>query len=114
MHEYSLVGALVERVEAEARQRGAVAIRRVVVSLGELAGVEAELFRTAFETFRPGAAWERAALELTAYPARWSCPSCGRAFARGEVLSCATCRRPALMDERSGALLLETIELEVP
>lgn len=114
MHEYSLVGALVERVEAEARERRAVAIRRVVVSLGELAGVEPELFRTAFETFRSGAAWEGATLELTVTPARWSCPSCGQAFGRGEVLSCKECHRPARMDERSGALMLEAIELEVP
>jgi hydrogenase nickel incorporation protein HypA/HybF len=114
MHEYSLVDALVERVEAEARQRGAVAIRRVVVSLGELAGVEPELFRSAFEFFRPRAAWERATLELTAYPARWSCPSCGSEFSRGQVLRCGACQRPARMDERSGALLLESIELEVP
>jgi hydrogenase nickel incorporation protein HypA/HybF len=114
MHEYSLVQSLVGRVEQEVRSRGAVAVHRVSVTVGELAGVEPDLFRTAYELFRAGTACERAALELISYPARWTCPGCGATFERGEVLRCRRCDRPAQMDERSGALLLERIELEVP
>ena len=114
MHEYSLIEALVRRVEEEARRRDAVAIHAVKVSLGELAGVDPELFRTAYEMFRAGTMCERAALEVVAFPARWSCPSCGQTFARGEVLRCRPCDRPAQMDAKSDALLLEAIDLEVP
>ena len=114
MHEYSLVEALVRRVEEEARRRQAVAVHGVKVSLGELAGVDPELFRTAYDTFRAGTLCEGAALEVAAFPARWSCPSCGRAFARGEVLRCADCQRPAQLDAKSDALLLEAIDMEVP
>ncbi len=114
MHEYSLVEALVRRVEEEARRRDAVAVHGLKVTVGELAGVDPELFRTAYETFRAGTVCERAALELVAVPARWSCPSCDKTFARGDVLRCAGCDRPARLDERSDALLLEAIDLEVP
>jgi hydrogenase nickel incorporation protein HypA/HybF len=114
VHEYSLVEALVRRVEAEARSRSAVAVHGLTVSIGELAGVDPELFRTAYETFRAGTICEATPLTVHAVPAAWSCPACGRAFAQGEPLRCAGCDRPARMSERSDALLLESIDLEVP
>jgi hydrogenase nickel incorporation protein HypA/HybF len=114
MHEYSLVEALVRRVEEEARRRQALAIHGLKVSIGELAGVDPELFRTAYETFRVGTLCERASLEVVCRPAVWSCPACGKAFAKGEVLRCAPCDRPARLTERSDELLLESIDLEVP
>jgi hydrogenase nickel incorporation protein HypA/HybF len=114
MHEYSLVMSLVQRVEEEARARRAVAVHLVKVSVGELSGVEPELFRAAYETFREGTICERAALEVATWPASYSCPGCGRVFARGEVLRCPTCDRPAQADARGEALLLDAIEMEVP
>ena len=114
MHEYSLVEALVERVEAEARARRATAVHRVVVSVGELSGVDPELFRTAYETFRAGTLCQDAPLELRQVEADWRCPSCRRAIARGGALSCPACGRPAELASGSGDILLETVEMEVP
>jgi len=114
MHEYSLVEALMRRVEDEARHRQALAIHGLKVSLGELAGVDPELFRTAFETFRQGTACEKATLELVRHPARWSCPRCGRVFAQGELLRCEACGQPARLDPNSDALILESVDMEVP
>jgi Zn finger protein HypA/HybF involved in hydrogenase expression len=54
MHEYSLVAALVERVEEEARRVGASAVERIQVRIGDQAGVERQLFATAFDTFKHG------------------------------------------------------------
>ena len=114
MHEYSLVEALVRRVEEEARQRSAIAIHGLRVTIGELSGVEPELFRTAYETFREGTLCEKTPLEIVRCPADWACPSCGRTFAAGDVLRCERCDRPARLGERSQALLLESIDMEVP
>jgi hydrogenase nickel incorporation protein HypA/HybF len=114
MHEYSLVMSLVRRVEEEARSRQATAVHRVKVSVGELAGVEPELFRTAYETFREGTICEHAVLEIATWPASYRCPGCGRGFAPGDVLRCPACDRPAQADARSEALLLDAIEMEVP
>lgn len=114
MHEVSLVEGLVRRVEQEARRRSALAVHGVRISLGELAGVDPELLRTAYETFRAGTACASAALEIVSVPASWSCPACGKAFARGEVLRCGACDRPAVMNAAGDALVLEAIELEVP
>lgn len=114
MHEYSLIQSLVARVEVEARARSAVAVHRVVVKVGELSGVDPELFRTAFETFRAGTGCERAELEMLRVEAAWRCPACRRQIEKGAVLACPGCGAPAALDEGSDAIVLETIEMEVP
>ncbi len=114
MHEYSLVEALIRRVEDEARRRNALAVHGLKVSLGELAGVDPELVQTAFETFRQGTLCERTALEVVRCPAQWACPRCGRGFAHGDVLQCEPCGEPARLTEKSDALLLESIDMEIP
>jgi hydrogenase nickel incorporation protein HypA/HybF len=114
MHEYSLVEALMRRVEDEAQRRHALAIHGLKVSLGELAGVDPELFHTAYDTFRQGTMCEKAPLEVVRHPARWSCPRCARDFARGELLRCEACGVPARLDPNSDALILESVDMEVP
>jgi hydrogenase nickel incorporation protein HypA/HybF len=114
MHEYSLVEALVRRVESEARSRGALAVHGLRVSVGELSGVDPELFATAYDTFRAGTVCAGAELALVRVPAAWRCPSCGGAIARGEPLRCAACRVPAELVPGGDALSLDAIDLEVP
>ncbi len=114
MHEYSLVEALVRRVEAEARKRRAVAVHKLSVRVGELAGVDPDLFLTAYETFREGTLCAEAALALSRVPATWSCPACKKPIARDAILRCASCGEPARLDDGGDALMLDGIEMEVP
>ncbi len=114
MHEYSLVEALVERVKEEAERRGAVAVHRLEVRMGELSGVDPELFVTAYETFRHGTICECTPLALTRVAATWSCPACGRAILRGSALRCPGCKEPARLDAGGDSLTLDRIEMEVP
>jgi hydrogenase nickel incorporation protein HypA/HybF len=112
VHEYSIVQDLLHRVEAEARQRGASAVGRVRVALGELSGVDPELLASAYEVFRERTICAAAPLEIHAVPARWVCASCGRAFVRGEALRCLPCRTPARL-AAGDEIVLEQIEMEV-
>ena len=114
MHEYALVEALVRRVEEEARKRQALAVHGLSVRVGELAGVDPELFQTAYETFRAGTICARAPLTVRKVAASWSCPRCHRPLARGEVLTCPDCDAPARLDDGGDALTLDGIDLEVP
>ena len=114
MHEYSLVEALVRRVEEEAGRRSAVAVHALRVRVGELSGVDPELFRTAYETFREGTLCASASLEVRHVAATWSCPRCRAPIPRGAVLTCRTCDVPARLDEGSDALTLDAIDMEVP
>lgn len=113
MHEYSLVQSLVERVEAEARRRRAVAVHRLTVRIGELSGVDPELFQTAYDTFREGTICAAAPLVLERVAASWSCPRCRTRIPRGAALRCAACDLPARLDEGGDALMLNGIEMEV-
>ena len=112
MHEYSLIQSLVERVEAEAAARSASAVHRLSVRIGEHAGVDVDLFKTAYLTFRERTVCERAALDVVMVPVEWACPACGRSIERGEVLRCPDCTTPARLiagDE----IILDRIEMEV-
>ena len=64
MHEYSIVASLVERVEQVAATHPGATVRRVHVRIGELAGVELTLLRTAYETFRERTVCDAAELAL--------------------------------------------------
>jgi hydrogenase nickel incorporation protein HypA/HybF len=112
MHEYSLVSAMVERVEREARARQAVAVSRLSVRIGALSGVEPELLASAFTLCRQGLL-AAAELEIRRSEAVWTCPACGEPVAAGGVLRCAACDVPARLAS-GDEILLERIEMEVP
>jgi len=113
MHEYSLVQALLDRVEREARARDATGVHRVMVRIGSMGGVEPALFATAFELGRIGTICERAELVLKTEDVRWECHACGFDIPQGNALVCPRCGWPARM-VGGDALLLEGLELEVP
>ena len=112
MHEYSIVASLLERVEAEARNRGATAVHHVRVRIGELSGVEPDLVAAAYELFRERSVCAAADLEIVPEAAAWACPRCGGQIASGEILKCPACALPARLAS-GGDILLERIEMEV-
>ena len=113
MHEYAIVQALLAQVEQEARARNALAVRRLAVRIGELSGVEPELFASAWEVCRDRSVCDGAELVVERVPAQWVCPVCATSIARGAVLSCPACGASARL-AHGDELVLERIELEVP
>ncbi len=112
MHEYSIVRALLQRVEEEARARHATAVHRLTVRIGELSAVEPELLSTAFAAYRDGTVCRDAGLDLERVPARWVCRSCSRPMERGAVLRCERCGAPGRL-EAGDEIVLASIEMEV-
>jgi hydrogenase nickel incorporation protein HypA/HybF len=113
MHEYSIVASLIDRVQQEAAAHGGARVHRLHVKIGELSGVEVDLLKTAFDTFRERTICEGAEMKIDTVAPSWACPSCKRTVARGAILRCDTCGRPARMiagDE----IILERIEMEAP
>jgi hydrogenase nickel incorporation protein HypA/HybF len=111
MHEYSIVQALLERVDREARAHRATHVHRVCVSIGDLAGVEVELLRTAFDTIRHRTVCEEAQLDVHRVPAQWECTACGAPIATGRALCCPSCGARARL--RTGdEIMLDRIEME--
>ena len=112
MHEYSIVSALLDRVEREAVAHGASRVDRITVSLGEMSGVETELLATAFEMARQKTLCETADLEIRQVPASWVCSVCGKEMVRGALLQCDNCGAPGRLAS-GDEILLERIEMEV-
>ncbi|MEV0535790.1 hydrogenase maturation nickel metallochaperone HypA [Kitasatospora sp. NPDC050463] len=93
MHEMSIATAVVEQVEAAAREHGAVAVEKVRLQVGELAGVVPSALEFCFELACAGTRLEGAVLETEAVPARARCTPCGVEWAVGMPpdLGCPQC-----------------------
>jgi hydrogenase nickel incorporation protein HypA/HybF len=113
MHEYSIVQALVDRVDAEVTARHATSVQSLSIRIGELSGVDPDLLTTAYQTFRERTICQGAELYLTIVPARWSCEHCGQRIAAGSVLRCDICGSAARLAE-GDEIMLDRIEMEVP
>lgn len=112
MHEYSIVSALVDGVLAAVAGHPGAVVRRVHVQIGELAGVEIELLRTAFTTFRDHTVCENAELAIHPVAADWRCPACNRSIPVGAALRCPDCHRPAKL-VAGDDITLARVEMEV-
>ena len=113
VHEYSIVASLIDRVEREAAAHGASRVHRLRVRIGELSGVELDLLKTAFDTFRERSICEGAELAIESVAACWACPACDRPLERGAILRCGSCDRPARLVQ-GDEIILERIEMEAP
>lgn len=113
MHEYSIVSALVDRVQRELIAHPGAVARKLRVRIGEHSGVEPDLLRTAYATFRERSACAHAELEVVQVPTVWRCARCDLPIAAGAVLRCPSCGRPARLASGDD-IILERIEMEVP
>ena len=112
MHELSLIQALFAEVEAQLAPHAGATVLALHVRVGELAGVDPELFRSAYEVCRSGGRLATAELELLFEPAEWKCSACQLDIARGSVLACFSCGAPARL-ARGGGIFLDRIEAEI-
>lgn len=113
MHEYSIVQAMFDQIEAHARARHAIAVKRVCVRIGRSAGVDVPLLKTAYDTFRVRTICDAAPIEVDEVPEQWTCPEGHGDIPAGGPLRCPTCERPARMVS-GDEIVLERLELEVP
>ena len=54
MHEFSIVNALLDMCEQNAKDHNMAKVTHVEIKIGKLSGVEPHLLETAFETFKEG------------------------------------------------------------
>lgn len=112
MHEVSLVHALFDQTDRAIAPHPKGAARRLTVRIGELAGVETDLFLTAFEGCKAERGYEAVALVIEHEQAVWRCAHCGIAFAAGAPLQCTSCEGVARLCA-GGDMVLVRVELEV-
>ena len=112
MHEYSLIQSMFDQIHETVRAHHAQAVRRVKVRIGQSAGVEIELFRTAYDTFRAGTLCADAPMDIEEVPVRWECPEGHGDIVPGLALRCPVCGGPARLTS-GDEIILERLELEV-
>jgi hydrogenase nickel incorporation protein HypA/HybF len=112
VHEVSLVEAMFDQADRAIAPRVPAAVRKVTVRIGELAGVDEQLFRTAFDGCKTDRGYARASLEIVGEAAVWICKACGGVVTAGRTLRCAVCDGTARL-HAGGDLILQRLELEL-
>lgn len=113
MHEYSLVEALLDQVEAIRCGQAADRVVSVQVRIGEFSGVEPDLLEDAFEVLS-GKRWQypvKLVMERVVLQA--SCGDCHQTFVVNEYqFCCPLCESGDVQVIQGEELLLESLTLE--
>lgn len=76
MHEYSIVQSLLDACEDNASANNATKVTKVVVKIGVMSGVEPELLKTAFDTFKEHTICDGAEFIINIQPIFVRCKEC--------------------------------------
>ena len=113
MHELAICQALMNQVESIAAERNARSVVSIVVGMGPLSGVEAQLLKHAYPVASAGTVAEGAELVIEDLPVRIKCTQCGNeSDALPNKLVCKACGdwRTTLIS--GDELILMRVELE--
>lgn len=115
MHELAICQALIDQLQAIARQRNAERVVSVVVRIGPLAGVEPQLLRHAYSLASTGTLAEGSELVMESSALQVRCAECG---AESQVpsnrLTCPVCGNWRTQVAAGDELLLASVELQRP
>jgi hydrogenase nickel incorporation protein HypA/HybF len=113
MHEYSIVQALINQCEEHAEAHHAKKILKVVTKIGVLSGVEPDLLRTAFDTFKEGTVCDGAELVMQIQPVVIYCRDCGHEETLEDLaLACPKCGSLATNVVDGEEMYLMSLEME--
>jgi hydrogenase nickel incorporation protein HypA/HybF len=114
MHELSITQALVEQVEAAAKEEKATRVLRVVITVGVLSGVEPEALRSIFPLVAEETVAAGAELVIEPVATRVKCRVCGQeSAARDYLIGCSTCDSKDVELIAGRELNIKSIEIEV-
>ena len=76
MHEYSIVQSLLNSCEENAKANNAQKVTKVVVKIGVMSGVEPDLLKTAFDTFKEKTMCEECEFIMNIQKVKIRCGNC--------------------------------------
>ena len=113
MHELSVCQSIIKQAVAIAEQNHALAISRIELAIGPLAGVEIKLLQHAFPLAAAGTLAENAELNAAVLPLKVRCLSCSKeSEVESNRLLCSYCNDWHTEVISGDEMLIKSIELE--
>lgn len=113
MHELAICQSLMDQVENIALESNARSVTSIVVGIGPLSGVEAQLLKNAYPIASAGTVAEQAELIIETLPIRVKCSQCGsETDAAPNKLICRECGNWRTSLVSGDELLLMRVELD--
>ncbi len=113
MHELAICQSLMDQVEAIALERNALSVTSIIVGIGPLSGVEAQLLKNAYPVASAGTIAEEAELVIEQLPIKVRCTQCGsESAALPNKLICKQCGDWRTTLVSGDELMLLSVELE--
>ena len=113
MHELAICQSLMDQVENIALERNAQMVTTIIVGIGALSGVEAQLLKNAYSIASAGTVAEQAELIIENIPVRVSCSQCGsESDVLPNKLICKQCGDWRTTLVSGDELILMSVELE--
>lgn len=113
MHEFSIVTALLEMCEKNAKENNASKITKVEIKVGKLSGVEPHLLETAFNTFKEETICDGAEFVMQIQDIVVRCRSCqSEATLSKNEFTCPTCNSTELSIVDGEEMYLMHLEME--
>ena len=113
MHEFGIANSVLDAARAEAQLRPSMRLTKIVLRVGDLAGVDPDALSFCFEALVKETEWEPVVLEIERPPQRRGCSQCGGEF---EVLNqntaCPTCGETLTTFLSGNELELAYLEME--
>ena len=113
MHELAICQSLMDQIESIAAERNAQCVTSIVIGMGPLSGVEAQLLKNAYPVASAGTIAEDAELIIEYLPIRVKCSQCDcESDALPNKLVCKQCGDWRTTLVSGDELLLMSVELE--
>lgn len=113
MHEYSIVSSLIDMCEEQVTQNKGKKVTKLKLAIGTLSGVEVELLKSSYETFREGTVCERAVMEVDIVQPAAECSECGESFEASELnFLCPKCGSGQTKLTKGKEMHLMSLEIE--
>ncbi len=113
MHEYSIVQSLLESCEEHAKSNEASKVTKVVVKIGVLSGVEPDLLKTAFDTFKEQTVCHNAIFDMNIQKVQILCHDCQTtSILDKNEFSCPSCQSVNVEVKDGEDMYLMSLEME--
>ena len=113
MHEMSLCEGILQIIESEAKKQHFSKVKRVILEVGTLSGVEISALEFAFDVVMKGSVAEQARLEIIALEAQAWCMQCAEIVSiKQRYDACPHCGSYQLQVSRGDEMKIKELEVD--